>query len=80
MYHCIILDGGQTENIFKLSESELSTRVVDLIDVVRDQDQNYVAEEDLTTFVSEKMARGPLDKDWLETYSNACVGQWMPTG
>jgi len=73
-------DGGQTENIFKLSESELSTRVVDLIDVVRDQDQNYVAEEDLTTFVSEKTARGPLDKDWLETYSNACVGQWMPTG
>ena len=28
-----------------MSDSELSSRTVDLIDVVRDQDQNYVAEE-----------------------------------
>lgn len=39
------LDGGQTENVFSLTDSEISSRSVDLIDVVRDQDQNYVAEE-----------------------------------
>ena len=72
-------DGGQTENIFNLTESELSNRVVDLIDVVKDQDQNYVADEDLTTFISNKTARGPLDQDWLETYSRKCVGKPMPT-
>ena len=69
------IDGGQTENIFNLTDSELSNRVVDLIDVVKDQDQNYVAEEDLTTFISSKTARGPLDKDWLDNYSRKCVGK-----
>ena len=64
-------DGGQTENIFNLTDSELSNRVVDLIDVVKDQDQNYVAEEDLTTFISNKTARGPLDKDCLLYTSDA---------
>ncbi len=39
------LDGGQTENVFSLTDSEISSRSVDTIDVVRDQDQNYVAEE-----------------------------------
>ena len=28
-----------------MTDSEISSRTVDLIDVVRDQDQNYVAEE-----------------------------------
>ena len=31
--------------MFSLNDSEISSRTVDLIDVVRDQDQNYVAEE-----------------------------------
>ena len=53
--------------------------MVDLIDVVKDQDQNYVADEDLTSFISEKTSRGPLDKDWLDTYSKKCVGKKMPT-
>ena len=64
---------GLTGVIFLLS------RLVDLIDVVRDQEQNYVAEEDPTTFVSSKTGRGPLDRDWLETYSSHCLGQQMPT-
>jgi hypothetical protein len=41
--------------------------------VVKDQDQNYVAEEDPTVFVSEKTARGPLDSNWVQEYSDACV-------
>ena len=47
--------------------------------MVRDQEQNYVAEEDPTTFVSDKTGRGPLDQDWLENYSADCVGRPMPT-
>ena len=31
--------------MFNLTDSEISSRSVDLIDVVKDQDQNYVAEE-----------------------------------
>lgn len=82
--------------MFSLNDSEISSRTVDLIDVVRDQDQNYVAEEvnidtntdfsieysfpqDLTVYVSSKTARGPLDKDWLETFSQRCVGKQQPT-
>ena len=53
--------------------------MVDLIDVVRDQDQNYVADEDPTVFISDKTGRGPLEQDWLETYSADCVGRTMPT-
>ena len=52
---------------------ELSTRTVDHIDVVRDQEQNYVAEEDPTQFVSEKTGRGPLDSDWVQEDSSHCV-------
>ena len=78
-----------------MTDSEISSRSVDLIDVVRDQDQNYVAEEvntnremtrrlinftqDLTVYVSSKTARGPLDRDWLETFSQRCVGKQQPT-
>ena len=81
--------------------------MTDLIDVVKDQQQNYVPEvftittittivtittiiitvttmvitlptsqEDPTVFVSEKTARGPLDENWLEEYSAACVVSW----
>ena len=81
-------DGGQIENVFNLTvgqklvictstlfyqDSELRTRVVDLIDVVKDQDQNYVAEEDPTVYVSEKTGRGPLSSDWVQEFSAACV-------
>ena len=51
----------------------MRNRVVDHIDVVKDQDQNYVAEEDPTVFVSEKTRRGPLDSNWVQEYSDACV-------
>jgi len=72
-------DGGQMENVFNLTDSELRNRVVDLIDVVKDQEQNYVAEEDPTVYVSEKTGRGPLNKEWIKEFSDACVGQPMPT-
>ena len=46
--------------------------------MVKDQNQNYVAEEDPTAFVSEKTGRGPLDSDWVQEYSDACVVSWLP--
>ena len=51
----------------------MRNRVVDLIDVVKDQEQNYVAEEDPTVYVSEKTGRGPLNKEWIKEFSDACV-------
>ena len=33
-------DGGHQDNVFKLSDSEKQNRVVDLIDVVKDQVRN----------------------------------------
>ena len=47
-------DGGHQENVFKLSDSELRNRVVDLIDVVRDQVR-----------ISPQYSRGPL-QIWTE--------------
>ena len=43
-------DGGDQENVFKLSDSEIRNRVVDLIDVVRDQVRIFL--EVLTRFLS----------------------------
>ena len=34
-------DGGHQDNVFNLSESEKRNRIVDLIDVVKDQAQHY---------------------------------------
>ena len=34
---------------------------------------NSAEQEDPTMFVSEKTQRGPLDENWLEEYSAACL-------
>ena len=60
-------------NMISCQDSELRTRVVDLIDVVKDQHQNFVEEEDPTVYVSEKTGRGPLQQDWVQDFSSACV-------
>ena len=65
-------DNGHQENVFKLSGSDLRNRIVDVIDVVKDQmiGADYVKEEDPTLYVSEKTGRGPLEESWLEDYWN----------
>lgn len=74
-------DNGHQENVFKLSGSDLSNRVVDVIDIVKDQltGADYVREEDPTLFVSEKTSRGPLDEEWLNEYWNEVRGKTQPT-
>ncbi|XP_049861390.1 protein retinal degeneration B isoform X3 [Schistocerca gregaria] len=73
-------DNGHQENVFKLSGSDLRNRIVDLIDVVKDQlyGADYVRDEDPKMYVSQKTGRGPLTETWLEDYWNECRGKQMP--
>ncbi len=63
-------DGGHQDNVFNLSESDKRNRVVDHIDVVKDQDGAYEnpEKEDPTLYVSERTGRGPLSQDWVNEY------------
>ncbi|XP_055915001.1 protein retinal degeneration B isoform X2 [Eupeodes corollae] len=74
-------DNGFQENVFKLSGSELRNRIVDVIDIVKDQlyGADYVKEEDPKLFISEKTFRGPLNDDWLEEYWHEVKGKKQPT-
>lgn len=74
-------DNGYQDNVFKLSGSELRNRIVDVIDIVKDQlyGADYVKEEDPKLFISEKTLRGPLNDDWLEEYWHEVKGKKQPT-
>jgi len=74
-------DDGNQENVFKLSGSDLRNRIVDVIDIVKDQltGADYVREEDPKLYVSEKTGRGPLCDSWLEEYWNEVKGKTQPT-
>ncbi|XP_023246187.1 protein retinal degeneration B [Copidosoma floridanum] len=74
-------DNGYQDNVFKLSGSDLRNRVVDVIDIVKDQltGADYVKEEDPTLYVSEKTGRGPLSENWLEEYWADVKGKAQPT-
>ena len=50
------------------SSSTFSYRILETKDFLDDAEQ-----EDPTMFVSEKTQRGPLDENWLEEYSAACL-------
>ncbi|VVC93874.1 unnamed protein product [Leptidea sinapis] len=73
-------DNGHQDNVFKLSGSDLKNRVVDLIDVVKDQlyGADYIKEEDPKLFVSQKCNRGPLTDNWLEDYWKEVQGKPQP--
>ncbi|XP_044737260.1 protein retinal degeneration B isoform X2 [Chrysoperla carnea] len=74
-------DNGHQDNVFKLTGSDLRNRLVDLIDVAKDQlyGGDYVREEDPLIYTSEKTGRGPLSENWLEEYWRACEGRTQPT-
>lgn len=73
-------DNGHQENVFKLTGSDLKNRVVDIIDVVKDQlyGADYIKEEDPKLFVSQKCNRGPLSDNWLEDYWREVQGKLQP--
>ncbi|XP_037938735.1 protein retinal degeneration B isoform X2 [Teleopsis dalmanni] len=74
-------DNGYQENVFKLSGSDLRNRVVDVIDIVKDQlyGGDYIKEEDPKLFLSKKTSRGPLNEDWLDEYWKEVKGRTQPT-
>ncbi|KAG5683657.1 hypothetical protein PVAND_012925 [Polypedilum vanderplanki] len=74
-------DNGYQENVFGLSGSDLRNRIVDVIDIVKDQltGADYLREEDPTLFVSQKTGRGPLTDNWVEEYWNEVKGKSQPT-
>ena len=64
-------DRGKTENVFQLNEDQLKKReviVIDIADAVPKYDYN--ANEDPTTYTSEKTGRGPLinkdEEKWMD--------------
>ncbi|XP_054155190.1 protein retinal degeneration B-like isoform X2 [Oppia nitens] len=65
-------DCGNQENVFELSNSEVRSRVVDVIDIVKDQlySSDYIREEDPKFYVSEKTGRGPLSDNWVDEHWN----------
>lgn len=74
-------DNGHQDNVFQLTGSEYKNRIVDVIDVVKDQlyGADYVKEEDPTVFVSHACNRGPLSDNWLDEYWKDVEGKSQPT-
>ncbi|KAG7188206.1 hypothetical protein KM043_016080 [Ampulex compressa] len=72
-------DNGYQENVFQLNGADLRSRVIDVIDIVKDQFYDYVREEDPKLYISEKTGRGPLSDTWLEDYWNEVKGKLQPT-
>ncbi|XP_011632532.1 protein retinal degeneration B isoform X7 [Pogonomyrmex barbatus] len=74
-------DDGHQENVFNLTGSDYRNRIVDLIDIVKDQPYgtDYLKEEDPKLYVSEKTGRGPLEDTWLEDYWADVEGKQQPT-
>nr|CAG4638237.1 EOG090X00NX [Cyclestheria hislopi] len=73
-------DCGQIENVFNLNGAELHDRIIDLIDVAKDQltGADYVKEEDPCLYVSSKTGRGPLTETWIQDYWRECKGRSLP--
>ncbi|XP_053698054.1 protein retinal degeneration B [Sabethes cyaneus] len=74
-------DNGHQENVFQLNGGDLRNRIVDIIDIVKDQltGADYIQEEDPTLYVSAKTARGPLGESWLADYWEEVRGKTQPT-
>lgn len=61
------MDNGSSDNCLGLEEEKLNRREVDYIDILTDPvDDEYIEEEDLSLFKSEKTGRGPLQEGWRE--------------
>ncbi|XP_032681683.1 protein retinal degeneration B isoform X3 [Odontomachus brunneus] len=74
-------DNGHQDNVFQLNGSDYRNRIVDVIDIVKDQlyGSDYFKEEDPKLYVSEKTGRGPLEDTWLEDYWADVEGQQQPS-
>ncbi|KJH44553.1 phosphatidylinositol transfer protein [Dictyocaulus viviparus] len=66
-------DHGNQNNVFNLNEEQLKSRIVDVMDFVKDpiSTGDYSAEEDPKIYQSRKTNRGPLSDDWVEEFVRA---------
>ncbi|KAJ3661841.1 hypothetical protein Zmor_006222 [Zophobas morio] len=73
-------DNGHQENVFHLTGGDLRNRIVDVINVVKDQlyGADYLKSEDPSFYKSEKSGRGPLTENWLEDYWREVQGKPQP--
>uniref|UniRef100_A0A0K2VJ59 Phosphatidylinositol transfer protein N-terminal domain-containing protein n=1 Tax=Lepeophtheirus salmonis TaxID=72036 RepID=A0A0K2VJ59_LEPSM len=64
-----IFQWNSNRSCLNLSEEALKDRIIDVIDIVKDNvaDNHYKESEDLRNFKSVKTKRGPLTDDWMET-------------
>ncbi|XP_053678781.1 protein retinal degeneration B [Anopheles nili] len=74
-------DKGHQDNVFKLSGADMRNRIVDLIDIVKDQlyGADYTRDEDPTVYCSERTGRGPLSECWLDEHWDEVQGKQQPT-
>ncbi|CAL8139967.1 unnamed protein product [Orchesella dallaii] len=70
-------DKGEQENVFGLTGSDLRNRVIDIINIVKDDlsGADYLKEEDPKLFVSKTTSRGPLSENWIEEYRTETKGK-----
>lgn len=66
------LPGGPSqENVFELSDEQLTDRTVDIVDFVTQSTETTGGDEDPLSYVSKKTNRGPLSETWLSDYQSA---------
>jgi hypothetical protein len=74
---CYENNNGTTVNAHNLNEAELSTRIIDYIDIIDDPipDHKYKDTEDpkKVKILKTKPMRGPLTKNWTEDKSIPCM-------
>lgn len=60
-------DRGSQENVLNLPNDILKKRVVEILDIVKDQvdDQDFVSDHDPRLYHSQKTNRGPLSESWM---------------
>ncbi|KHJ95597.1 DDHD domain protein [Oesophagostomum dentatum] len=66
-------DSGVQNNVFNLSPEELKSRIVDVMDFVKDPiaSHDYCPEEDPKLYHSQKTGRGPLTENWVQEFVKA---------
>ena len=66
-------DSGHQDNIFNLTDAEKQERIVDIIDIVKDNEGSVYDDpkkDDPTIYISEKTGRGPLNQNWITEHTS----------
>lgn len=60
-------DRGQQANVLNLSNDIIKKRIVEILDIAKDQvdDQDFISDYDPKLYHSSKTNRGPLSESWM---------------